>query len=265
MTQSMSTPRRCWSVVPALLVAFQPVLCISCASETPDKRILQYLNREGFGKRYIGNAEEENYVTIGDRITFVDSQNPEVRGTQEVEIDGTIQLPEVGAVFVAGLTRSELESYLTQKLSPYYLQTDIKVVIAGSGGRAFYVLGQVQNQGRIPFPGDLTVFEAVMLAVPTKYSANLSRVRIIRPDPVDPLIIPVDLSGMMKRGDSSSNVLLKEYDIVWVPGTFLQRIADFVAGLLTPFLSVFNQVINVLFRLEGNQRYGRRNNNNNVF
>ena len=71
---------------------------------------------------HVGNAQEQNYVSIGDTIQFVDTYNPdEVKGTQVVDIDGTILVPEVGAVWVAGYTRSELESYLTQKLAPEVL------------------------------------------------------------------------------------------------------------------------------------------------
>ncbi|MCI0636229.1 MAG: hypothetical protein L0206_20295, partial [Actinobacteria bacterium] len=69
----------------------------SCASlGTTDKRILQVLNQEGFGKRYVGHAQDENYVSIGDTISFVDTRNEAVRGSEIVDIDGTIQLPEVG-------------------------------------------------------------------------------------------------------------------------------------------------------------------------
>ena len=38
----------------AVLVAFLLAAC----NTTPDKRVLQYLNTDGFGKRYAGNAEE---------------------------------------------------------------------------------------------------------------------------------------------------------------------------------------------------------------
>ena len=118
-----------------LWVALAPALA-GCASTTiQDKRILQYLNQEGFGKRYQGNAQEQNYVTLGDTITFVDTYNQDVRGTETVDIDGTIIIPEAGSVFVAGMTRSELESYLTQKLSPYFADTDVKVRIRTGGGK----------------------------------------------------------------------------------------------------------------------------------
>src|SRR5262249_9274900 len=112
----------------------------ACSATLENKRILQYLNQSGFGKRYYGNSQEQNYVSIGDTIQFMDTYNEDVRGTQVVDIDGTILLPEAGSVYVAGFTRSELESYLTQKLAPYYVDSDIKVQIRTGGKKVYYVM-----------------------------------------------------------------------------------------------------------------------------
>ena len=36
---------------------------IGCTS-SPDKRVLQYLNTDGFGKRFVGNSLHDNYLTV---------------------------------------------------------------------------------------------------------------------------------------------------------------------------------------------------------
>ena len=85
----------------AWLLALVGLLLPSC-NTMPDKRILQYLNTDGFGNRYQGNAEEENWLAIGDTLGMTDSYNEELNLTSAVEIDGTVLLPELGAVLVAG-------------------------------------------------------------------------------------------------------------------------------------------------------------------
>ncbi|MCZ6599187.1 MAG: polysaccharide biosynthesis/export family protein [Planctomycetota bacterium] len=239
------------------LVGLQSVALTGCTSYSPDKRILQYLNTDGFGKRYTGNAEEENYVSIGDSILFADSFHPELRGGGKVDIDGTIIVPEAGAVHVAGLTRSEIEGLLTQKLSPYYEQNDIQVQIQAP--RKFYfVIGEVAGAGQKPFPGDLTVLEAVLQANPKEYMSNLGRVQLIRADPQQPFIMTVDISEMLKTGDTTFNVHVQENDILYIPPTFLKEIANFLAGLLVPFTEVFSAVFSSIFFLGGSGR-GRGN------
>lgn len=259
MTVTSRSPARRGLCAAALAAA----LC-ACASTAPDKRLLQYLNDDGFGNRYTGNAEEQNYVTIGDTISITDAYHPDLTTTQQVDVDGTVVLREIGAVHVAGQTRSELEAFLMQKYAPYYEQLDIDVML-GTGGKFFFVFGEVRQEGKQPFPGDLTVFEAVMDAMPDDRSANLGRVRVIRADPRDPLIIYVNLAEMLEIGDSTFNIHIQERDIIVVPPTFLAEVGYFLTKLLFPVTEVFRELSSSLWYFWPELRFygGRRNNNNN--
>jgi len=247
-----------------LLVAFLASWSGSCASTSPEKRLLQYLNDKGFGNRYTGNSEDQNYVTIGDTISVTDAFHPELSASQRVDIDGTVVLSEIGAVHVAGQTRSELRTFLTQKYSAYYEQLEIDVRLQ-TQNKFYFVFGEVAGEGQKSFPGDLTVFQAVMSANPDKNTANLGRVRVIRADPRDPLIIPVNLLAMF-RGDSTDNVLIQERDIIYVPPTMIAELGYFISDLLFPVTNVVRQVASSILLLGGgNGRNRRFNNNNNWF
>lgn len=233
-----------------LLTAVLALACLvsaACRSTQPDKRLLQYLNDSGFGNRYTGNSEEQNYVTIGDSILIDDAYQDELRVVETVDIDGTIVLPEIGAVHVAGLTRSDLEALLLQKYSPYYEQLDIEVKIQSTTGKFFFVVGEVQVEGVRPFPGDLTVFQAVMAAQVKTRSANLGRIRVIRADPRDPHIIYLNLSDIIDRGDSTFNVLVQERDIIYVPPTVLAQLGYFLSDLIFPITQVFSELSKSLY------------------
>jgi polysaccharide export outer membrane protein len=258
--------------MPSLLVRATRVLCLllcawwltGCSATLEDKRILQYLNQGGFGKRYYGNAQEQNYVSIGDTIQFIDTYNPdEVVGTQVVDIDGSILVPQAGSVYVAGFTRNELESYLTQKLAPYFIETDVKVNIRTGGKKVYYVMGQVRRPGPFPYTGDVTLYEAVLQAQPDEFGANLGRVRLIRADPRDPLVITADITELWSSGDSTYNIQVHEYDIIYVPPTFLQSAADLISSVFVPVTSVLRDVIYAIFIIDDPDALffrGRRNN-----
>ena len=177
-------------------------------------------------------------------------------------------LPEIGAVHVAGQTRSELEAFLVQKYSPYYEQLDIDVRL-GTTGKFFFVFGEVGAEGKKQFPGDLTVFEAVMEASPDDRTANLGRVRVIRADPRDPLIIYVNLAELLEGGDSTFNINVQERDIIVVPPTFLAEVGHFLTKLLYPVTEVIREISSALWyffpELRNFGRRGRRGNNNNFF
>lgn len=263
-----SLSRRAAPMLPSrlLLGALTALLAGLCAcSSAPDKRTLQYLNRAGFGRKYYGNAEEENYATIGDTVIFMDALHPdEISGNQKVDIDGTILVPEVGTVHVAGFTRSEIESTLKERYSVFYDETEIAIQLRTSG-KNYFIFGQVNNEGVQKHPGDLTIFEAVMKAKPDERTANLGRVRLMRPDPIDPLIIEVNVNDLLERGDSTFNIQVQEYDIIFVPPTLLAELADFLKDLIFPFTEVLREVSSALFGIQrgfgGNNRgRGRRNN-----
>lgn len=257
MSQSHRSRRAALAVRAALALGL--VLLASCASPgAVDKRILQHLNQEGFGKRYHGDAQRENYVTIGDTIQYLDLRHPEVRGTAEVDIDGTILFDQAGAVFVAGMTRAELETVLTRKLSAYYHDTAVQVAIRTGGQRSYYVWGEVAQPGRKRFVGDLTLFEAVIGAHPQESTANLGRVKLIRADPTDPLVITADVTQLWRSGDSTYNVRLKEYDIVYVPPTLLKQFADMVSAAVVPIVSPLRSILSTVFFLNNGNRFGNR-------
>lgn len=260
------------------LSAALPVLVLLAAAlgscqTPPDKRLLQYLNTEGFGKRYTGNAEEEDYVVLGDAVSYIDTINPELAGGDRVGLDGTITLPEIGAVHVAGMTRSEIEALLNQKFAPYFEDNEIRVTIATLDGKTYWVLGEVRTEGERPFPGDLTIFEAVHRARPNPSTANLGRVRLIRADPREPLIITVNVNDMIRTGDSTYNIHVREGDILYVPPTMLAQIGQFVVALISPVTTVFNSVAIQIINLSRVARgqlplrvgRGRNNRNNNNF
>ncbi len=256
-TATTSQARRARTTVGRLVALLVlGTLCLSsagCFSSSPDKRVLQFLNTEGFGRRYVGNPEEENYVTIGDRIEWVDrtTLHPNLQGTAVVDIDGTVVIDEAGAVHVAGLTRSDVETLLTQKLAPYYLRTDIHVTIQTSTAKVYFIMGEVGQPGPKPFRGDMTVFEVLMAAGPNKRTANLSRIMVLKPDPVDPVVITVNFAHFLRTGDTTFNVPIRELDVIVVPPTLLAQLGNLIASLATPITTALSSIVQSLLLLEG--------------
>lgn len=255
---SAPRPRRAsWGLGALLLLCLASWVTGCNSSSAPDKRVLQYLNRDGFGNRYTGNAEEENYVSIGDTVALIDVLKPgRLSSTQVVDIDGTVLLPELGVVHVAGYTRSDLRAYLTERYSSYFDETQIEVQIK-TQGKKYFVFGEVYTEGEVQFEGDLTIFEAVMASEPRPNSANLGRVKLIRADPVDPFVMTINVTELFD-GDSTFNVLVQERDIIYVPPTMLAEVAYFIKALIFPFTEVIREVSSALF---WGSRFGMFGNN----
>ena len=163
----------------------------------------------------------------------------------------------------AGQTRAELEAFLTQKYAPYFAQLKLEVRIQ-TAGKVYYIFGEVAGQGRKQFPGDLTVFDAVMDANPDPQTANLARTRVIRADPRDPLVIPVNISAMLDgNGDSTDNIQLRERDIIYVPPTMIAEFGYFLADLMFPITNVLRNIASSIWIINGGGFGGRGFRNNN--
>ena len=241
------------------LLATIAVLDFTSCHSSPSKRALQYMNQDGFGRRYSGESQEEDYVTTGDNIRIFDVNNPEeINVTVTVSSDGTVLLSQIGRTAIAGYTRSELESYLAERYSPYYTTPPSIVVDITTTGKVFFVLGEVESEGSQLFQGNQTVLDVVLLAVPKRDTANVGRGLLIRGDPQDPLRLPFNLNDII-RGDTSTNYSIQEDDIVWVPPTLFAEFGYFLRAALYPVTAVFQAIGGALLGGQGGNNNGGNN------
>lgn len=76
----------------------------------------------------------EIVVQIGDRLELRDDYHPqELNRIEEVARDGTVLLPELGHVRVAGLTRPEVEALLRKLYAAHYDQLSLWVRVREAG------------------------------------------------------------------------------------------------------------------------------------
>lgn len=219
------------------------------------------MNEEGFGRRVSGNAEEEEYVSIGDNVQILDDAHPEdISLSRTVSPDGTVLLPFVGRIYIAGLTRSDLEAFLTERFSAYFQDSPKIYSEISSSARVFWVLGEVAVEGEFQFLGNQNILDALVAAKPKPDSANMGRIMLIRADPKNPLRLPFNFNDLAPGGDSSTNYILRENDIIWVPPTLVAEFGYFLKKLLFPVTAVFQAVGGALF--QGGQQ-GNNNNNGN--
>jgi hypothetical protein len=264
-----------------LLASLVPILFASCSSVESD-RLRQLLNERGFGTRADGSPRAENFVAGGDDIQFVmpalSYRQPAheqlflLLSPQPVEVDGTIYVPYVGGVYVLGKTERQVAAEVSQALANVFtdpIPLEARIV---SSGKGFYIFGEVEGGARyVPMPhGDLTVLEVIARATLTDL-ANLGRVRVVKPDAQDPLVVVVNVREIIEYGYTTYNVAIDHNDIIYIPPTFFGHIARFVEKILQPIGAVtraafgvaqlnatydylvFNQQSNLL--LGGNRRF----------
>lgn len=157
-------------------------------------------------------------VKAGDQLEVSIWKEPEMRRVTLVLPDGSISYPLAGQVQVSGLTPSEIEQLLNERLSQFFKDPFLSVTIKETSGNRIYVLGQVRNPGVFPVTQPVDVMQALSLAGGLGQFADTREILVLRRGPDGKLrSIPFKYSSVQKGQDLSSNVILKAGDTVVVP------------------------------------------------
>jgi polysaccharide biosynthesis/export protein len=131
-----------------------------------------------------------------------------------VNSDGNIQLPVLGVIKAAGLTKSELKSNITNELLQKKLLVGPTVNIQFLNNR-IVMLGEVGHPGILPFTNErLSIVEAIGLAGDMPVSANKQNVLLIREENGRKIFRHLDLTSSTIF--ASPYFYLKSNDVVYV-------------------------------------------------
>jgi protein involved in polysaccharide export with SLBB domain len=101
--------------------------------------------------------------------------------------------------------------------------------------RKLYVLGQVAKPGIYSLRDNVRLIEAVQLASSFTPRANRKQVIVIRGDKRKPDLFQINMLEMLKNGDLSKNMLLKDGDIVYVPTDWIGNLREFYSWFLPTY------------------------------
>lgn len=134
--------------------------------------------------------------------------------TLTVARDGTIRLPEIGAVAVAGMRFSELEDMLTATVGEQMIGTRVTVGMGRLRSLQVMVTGDAENPGAYTVGGLSTVSNVLVAAGGVRAIGSLRRVRLLRGGEV---VSTLDLYDLLLRGDSRADVRIQSGDVIFVP------------------------------------------------
>lgn len=137
-----------------------------------------------------------------------------------VSAQGMINYPMLGAVQVGGLTVTEVENLLKERLGHDYLvNPQVSVLVDRAISRRVFILGQVRSPGALEFPPDegLTLLQAIARAGGFTPIAAPGRVSISRSENGTEKTITVNVPAIIKSGDRRKDVELRSDDVVSVP------------------------------------------------
>jgi polysaccharide export outer membrane protein len=125
-------------------------------------------------------ANSEPYrLGTGDTLRINVFEQENLSGEFAVDEKGELSLPLIERLPVAGLTVTEVEKQMKDRLYPNYLQ-DPRISVEVIKYRDIYVLGEVRRPGNYPYVHNMSVLQAVATAGGYTYRADEGTVDVIR-------------------------------------------------------------------------------------
>jgi polysaccharide export outer membrane protein len=132
--------------------------------------------------------------------------------------DGSITFPLAGRVEVAGLSSTEVEKRIAERLKTYLPDPVVSIVITGIEGSRVYVLGKVQKPGPVVLSApNTTVLQALSQAGGLDRFAEGNAIKVLRETPQGQQTLLVRYNDLIKGDELKTNVTLKAGDTILVP------------------------------------------------
>jgi polysaccharide biosynthesis/export protein len=122
----------------------------------------------------------EYRIGAGDALQIAVWKEPEASATAVVRPDGMISTPLVKEIQVAGLTPTQAEKLITEKLVKVIQEPDVTVVVTGINSKKIYAIGAVKKEGPIPYTYSMTVMQAIAEAGGLTDYAKRKKIYVLR-------------------------------------------------------------------------------------
>jgi protein involved in polysaccharide export with SLBB domain len=176
----------------------------------------------------IAQPKEPYLLGPGDRLELELMEVPDTRQISIVMPDGDLYY-QTAHVHAAGLTISQLKDALDKQLEADYRSPQLSLILRGMTSRKVMVMGRVNNPGVITLDAPMTLVEAISRAgglmiqrsgINSEDLADLGHSFLVR----DGRLLPVNFVKLLRDGDASQNVYLKNGDYVYLPSAASGRV-----------------------------------------
>lgn len=170
------------------------------------------------------SAQNQEYI-IGplDKLDVHVWRNPELSAEDiQVRPDGLLTIPLVRDMPAAGKTPTMLQEDIRLQLSQYIQDPIVSVIVTEFNGEyntQIKIVGSTGKPAALPYRANMTVLDAMIAVGGLGEFAAGNRSKLIRIDRRSGKTAEyrLRLTDLLKRGDSSANVLLMPGDTIIVP------------------------------------------------
>ncbi|MCR9247379.1 MAG: SLBB domain-containing protein [bacterium] len=170
--------------------------------------------RRGESEVESGPVPDDYIVGPGDELTIAISGSFTASHRAEIDRDGRIRLPDVGAVALAGRPFRELETVIRAAYAQQRRGFDVSVGMGRLRRVAVQVIGNVERPGAVEISALGTALTALRAAGGVTKDGALRRIQVRRPGQPE---LEIDVYDFLLSGDGSAIPVLGAGAVVFVP------------------------------------------------
>ena len=185
-----------------------------------------FLNNPEIFQSSISDYVDPDYIIgPGDEIILLLWGETELNNSFFVEKDGYLFIPNVGQVFVNGLTLKRLESKLFQLLKKVYSSLepssgnpttffDVSLGALTLRPTRVFALGEVNQPGAYEIKSTATLFTSLYYFNGPSYNGSLRNIKLIRNNKE---IATIDFYDYLLKGKQLNDQTLQRDDVIFIP------------------------------------------------
>ncbi|MFA9438479.1 SLBB domain-containing protein [Uliginosibacterium sp. sgz301328] len=159
-------------------------------------------------------APADHIVGPGDEIFIRGWGQIDVEVRSVVSPEGTISIPRVGIVKVAGVRYQNLQDHIAAAVGRYYRNFELDVSLGKLGALQVFVVGQAERPGLYTISSLSTLTNALFAAGGPSSMGSMRHIQLRRGDKT---VAELDLYDILLKGDKSSDQRLQSGDVIFIP------------------------------------------------
>lgn len=157
---------------------------------------------------------DDYVIGPGDEIQIRGWGQVDIDWASEVNRNGRISIPQIGAVSVVGIKFKDLQPHLKAAIGKVFRNFDLTVSLGQLRSIQVFVVGQVKRPGSFTVNSMSTLINAVFAAGGPSVKGSLRGIQLKRGNTV---VTELDLYDFLIKGDKSRDAPLMPGDVIYVP------------------------------------------------
>ena len=152
-------------------------------------------------------------ISLRDQFRVILSGSKDQIYSLNVNLDGTILFPELGSVYVAGLTFQEVKDKLSNMVDQAYIGVEIDISLQNLSAKKVTIVGAVKTPGTYLINPFSTITGALAYSGGISEIGSLRDIKLIRNNGS---VFSFDLYDLLIRGDRSNDLTLEAGDTILI-------------------------------------------------